>query len=164
MSATNPEMKMQANALLQSMIGDHILATAIVLASLIVIIIILLYAVYYYRSKAMNKSNFGQLSRYPNPGMNPQWNLGSEDAGYGGPMDRASTLLPPVFNRNSGMPTTGQCPPGQSAMSFNSPDGGIVTQCGMKSGGMMKNSAAEDERQALMAVGGMNPEYGPSMN
>jgi len=88
-------------AFLQSTIGQHPVATAMVMgAMLLAIMLLAYYAVKYhgiaagFETNAPAKSTFGVVSvgNQHTGGNNPQWHMGGADAGRGGSLDRATTV------------------------------------------------------------------------
>jgi hypothetical protein len=87
------EAKGHGRAFIQSTIGNHPMASALVIAVLVVLIVVLVYYVHYY--KTVHKSGFRVgISPYNNLNMNgnnPMWQVGSMDAGDWGPVHRDAT-------------------------------------------------------------------------
>lgn len=89
------EAKGHGKAFLQSTIGSHPMATAIVIAVLILLVLVLGWYVMYYRAKIAKAHGFRVgIAPYNNlniNGNNPMWYLGSMDAGNWGPVHREAT-------------------------------------------------------------------------
>ena len=87
------EAKGHGKAFIQSTIGAHPNATAVVMGSLVVLVIVLGYYVMHFRSKCKSGFRVG-IAPYNNLNMggnNPMWYLGSMDAGNWGPVHRDAT-------------------------------------------------------------------------
>jgi len=88
------EAKGHGKAFIQSTVGQHPVATFVVMAALVLLIIVLAFYVNKYKAVA-EKGNFGVRSTHNlnTGGNNPLWWHGSGDAGWGGPVHREATEI-----------------------------------------------------------------------
>jgi hypothetical protein len=179
------EAKGHSKAFLQSTIGQHPVATAVIMGILVVLILILAFYVAKYKAKA-SKGTFGirSINNLNTGGNNPLWWHGSGDAGWGGPVQRENTAIQaaafmPHLHQGSqvehdhmhqlrryreGLATApaSLCPAGTSAVSYQDDDGSMLTRC-VPAGYSPDMSTCKDgwdpaasaEAQALATVGSL---------
>jgi hypothetical protein len=139
------EAKGHGRAFLKSTIGAHPVASAIVLAVLVVLVLVLGFYVAHYKAKC-GKSGFhiSPISNLTTGNNNPEWQLGSMDAGNWGPVHREATAYNVAayhpgwrtgnyrqVSSKEGMASgsAAACAPGETAVTYQNPDGSVVTYC-----------------------------------
>jgi hypothetical protein len=153
------EAKGHGKAFLQSTIGAHPMATAVVIAVLVLLVLVLGYWVMHYRAELSKAGGFRVgIAPYNNlniNGNNPMWYLGSMDAGNWGPMHRDAT----AYNVAAYEPSwRGDAMRGQQRREglHNGSGGGVFPQVGPAvpcARGW--DPAASAEAQALATVGAL---------
>ena len=183
------EAKGHGKAFLQSTIGQHPVATAVIMGILVVLILILAFYVAKYKAKAAgslaatSKNSFGvrPIHNLNTGSNNPLWWHGSGDAGWGGPVHRETTAIQAAAymphlhqgehmrRHREGLATTpaSSCPAGTSAVTYQNLGGPIQTRCVPDDYGLDCKGgwdpAASAEAQALATVGSLQHDsYGES--
>jgi hypothetical protein len=144
--------KSHGQALLKSTIGAHPVTTAVVMAVLVVVILVLAFYVVKYRAQIKKGDGFhiAPISNLTTGNNNPEWQLGSMDAGNWGPVHRAATswnvaAYHPSWRAGryrqvsasggkeglaaNNSASAAACAPGESAVTYQNPDGSVVTYC-----------------------------------
>jgi hypothetical protein len=148
------EAKGHGKAFLQTTIGQHPVATAVIMGILVVLILILAFYVAKYKAKA-SKGSFGvrSIHNLNTGGNNPLWWHGAGDAGWGGPVHRETTATQAAHymphlrggsqvehghmhqarRHREGLATApaaaGPCPAGMTAVTYQDVDGSMLTRC-----------------------------------
>ena len=187
---TAAKAKGHASAFFKTTIGEHPVASAVAMGVLVLVIVVLAFYVSKYKtasaacSTASTKSGFGvrSVNNLSTGGNNPLWWHGAGDAGWGGSVHRETTATQaaaymPQFRRGDavehahmhqphhfreGLATAPEslCQAGQTAVTYQNPDGTVLTRC-VAAGGSADMSAckaswdpaATAEAQALATVG-----------
>ncbi len=173
--------KGHGKAFLQSTIGDHPLAAALVMGALVVLSLVLGYYVMLYRGKS--GFHVAPISNLTTGNNNPLWWHGSMDAGNWGPVHRDATAWNVAAyhpgwragatrwaGRQEGYASgpggcgSGACAPGETAVTYEDPDcGAKMTYCRVTDAlpgpptvcGRGWDPAASAEAQALATVGSL---------